>query len=355
MSTNTGAGMKAVLVQTPYSKSTVHVFDHAGVGSPGENEVLIKNEYVASNPKDWKIHDRRFMNLPSFIEGNDVAGTIEAIGPKVTKFKKGDRVAGFSRMATDSKYGAYAEYTVVPSNTTFKIADSVPLDQASTLGLASMTAAIGLFVQLGLPTPQNPSKEKRAVFINGASSSVGQYAVQLAKLAGLYVIGTAGAAGESAKQVGTDVVIDYRNLSTSQLIERVQEAAEGYVFQHAYDAVSSVESMKMCCDMLPQEPSSIVTVVLLIPEDFDSGKVSINRTMVGTAHAENSDFAETYYDLIAGWVAEGKFKCNPVKLLPSGLASVCDGLEMLRLNKVSGEKLVYRVSDTPGIGSQNWH
>jgi len=46
------------------------------------------------------------------IEGNDVAGHVEAVGEGVTKFKKGDKVAAFSKMVTGIQYGAYAEYTV---------------------------------------------------------------------------------------------------------------------------------------------------------------------------------------------------------------------------------------------------
>src|SRR3954464_8556156 len=57
--------------------------------TPGPDEVLIRNVAVASNPKDWKIS-----KIGAFegIEGNDVAGYVEAVGANVTEFKKGDRV-----------------------------------------------------------------------------------------------------------------------------------------------------------------------------------------------------------------------------------------------------------------------
>lgn len=75
-----------------------------------------------------------------------------------------------------------------------------------------MTAAIGLFVRLGLPEPPSDgigASSETAIIINGASSSVGAYAVQLAKRAGLFVIGVAGQSADYAKSLGVDVIVNY--------------------------------------------------------------------------------------------------------------------------------------------------
>ena len=53
------------------------------------------------------------------------------------------------------------------------------------------------------------------------------------------------------------------------------------------------------------------------------------------------------YREVATWLDQGIFKANRVKLMPKGLASVADGLDLLKNGKVSGEKLVYRIADTP--------
>lgn len=68
------------------------------IPEPGPGEVLIKNVAVASNPKDYKFPTR--FDAYSSIEGNDVAGTIAAVGEGVTKFKVGDKVASFSKAGT---------------------------------------------------------------------------------------------------------------------------------------------------------------------------------------------------------------------------------------------------------------
>ncbi|OCB89337.1 GroES-like protein [Sanghuangporus baumii] len=140
------------------------------VPSPGPGEVLIQNVAVASNPKDWKVH--LFIENYSAIEGNDVAGIIVKVGEGVTEYKGGERVAAFSIMYSGNnkasssyvtfacilterfvcmQYGAYAQYTVAPAETTFPIPESTSFDEAATLPLAVGTAFIGLFKRLGIP------------------------------------------------------------------------------------------------------------------------------------------------------------------------------------------------------------
>ena len=74
---------------------TSYTLQEFPVPSPGEKEVLIKNVAVASNPKDYKLPaDDNY----AFIEGNDVAGFIVAVGEGVSEYKEGDRVAAFAKM-----------------------------------------------------------------------------------------------------------------------------------------------------------------------------------------------------------------------------------------------------------------
>lgn len=74
------------------------------IPEPGDDEILVKNVAVASNPKDWKVPEW----IPTWngVEGNDIAGTVVKVGKNVTEFKEGDRVAAFTKMMTDTKYGA---------------------------------------------------------------------------------------------------------------------------------------------------------------------------------------------------------------------------------------------------------
>ena len=59
--------------------------------------------------------------------------------------------------------------------------------------------------------------------------------------------------------------------------------------------------------------------------------------------------AAEWYRKISRWLADGSFKPNRPKVLPGGLESVSNGLQLLETGNVHGEKLVYRITDTPGL------
>ena len=88
-------------ILTTSTSNTLQTFP---VPSPGPNEVLIRNVAVASNPKDWKVP--AWIKGYSSIEGNDVAGYVVKVGDGVTEYKGGERVAAFTKMASqDPKVG----------------------------------------------------------------------------------------------------------------------------------------------------------------------------------------------------------------------------------------------------------
>lgn len=70
---------------------------------------------------------------------------------------------------------------------------------------------------------------------------------------------------------------------------------------------------------------------------------------VGLAHANHEEFATRWYRQVREWVDEGTLKPTPVQLMPHGLDSVREGMQLLKSKKVSAQKLVYNISDTQGI------
>ncbi|KXS20778.1 GroES-like protein [Gonapodya prolifera JEL478] len=327
--------------------------------TPGPDEVLIRNVAVASNPKDWKLSK---VGYYEGIEGNDVAGYVDAVGENVKEFKKGDRVAGFTKMATSNAYGAYQTHSVCPASTTFPLGPNTSFEDAATLPLAAMTAAIGLFVRLKAVEPTvdgepNPEAAGRGVVIWGASSSVGAFTVQLAKRAGYFVIGVAGAGSKLAKDLGCDVVLDYRTPGIGDQIKKAI-ADSGKTFDIAYDAHSGVSGdstsfVELAQVLQPQ--GGIVAVVIPVPEP-DKAQLPSNIeapwTLVGTAHhptaaGGDADFAYRWFRQLGKWLEEGKFRPNVVRVMPGGLAGVREGLELMETGKISGEKLVYRIDETP--------
>jgi NADPH:quinone reductase-like Zn-dependent oxidoreductase len=181
--------------------------------TPAAGELLVRVQAAAINPIDWKLREGLFRDLKlPFTPGGDFCGTVEEVGPGVTTYEKGDSVFG---VAQDS-VGADAEFLAVPqSNLSLKPVSLGPVEAAS-VPLAGMTAWQGLYVHGGLQGSQR-------VLILGASGGVGSFAVQLAKMTGARVIGTASTENLARmRDLGCDEVIDY----TKQGFEGVAHGVE---------------------------------------------------------------------------------------------------------------------------------
>lgn len=197
--------MKAIVYRC-YGTSEVLDFEDIVKPSVSADEVLVKVHAASVNPLDW--HYMRgtpyIMRLESGIGtpkemrlGVDFAGTVEAIGEDVTRFKPGDEVFGAAA-------GAFAEYVTVrhdraivhkPVNVNFEQAASVPV--------AATTALQGL-------RDKGQIKPGQTVLINGASGGVGTFAVQIAKSFGAEVTGVCSTRNVAlVRAIGADHVIDY--------------------------------------------------------------------------------------------------------------------------------------------------
>src|SRR5271156_5959877 len=131
-------------------------------------------------------------------------------------------------------------------------------EEAATIPLGLTTAAMGIFCRLPLEVTTRLT-ERKTLLVWGAATSVGQFAVQMAKIVGLRVIGVAGNA-EVAKTAGCDVVIDYRQGDT---IAKIRQALEGEKLQWAFDAVSEGGTMEAITELFePGTPDPILVLVL---------------------------------------------------------------------------------------------
>ena len=358
--------LRSIPIPTPQkyilrSPSAIILGGH--VDSSGE--ILIKNVCAAMNPKDFKA-PLWFGN--TVIEGSDVSGIVHSLGPDVTEFAVGDRVGAYLRIGKD---GGYAEYSLCPAYTAFKIPENVSFEEASTVGLAGITAALGLFAEdrLALPSPFNPLKEETiAIVIYGASSSFGAYALQLAKLAGLFTIAVAGKGLNYVESLQrADILIDYRNgeENTIALIKKAitDKFGPGAKLEYAYDAVSENGSMQLLAKamensgkiaiVLPRDPEQKLRQVSHDTDqtqfaDIPESVVTVESS-VPSAHGKDAEFARKYFILFGRLMEEGMFKPNRPRVLSVGLLGVKEGLQLLKNGKVSAEKLVVRIAETPGL------
>lgn len=201
-----GATMKAAFITQTGTPDVIQYGDLPRP-EPAAGEVLVKVGAVAVNPIDTYIRGAVIsipMTFP-YIIGCDLAGTVEAVGPQVTRFKPGDRVWG-SNQSLFGRRGTFAEYAAVHEDWLYRTPDCMSDDVAAAGALVGITAHLGLFLNAGL-------KAGETVFVNGGTGGVGAAVIQLAKAAGARVITTVGSDEKKAlaERFGADCVLSYRD------------------------------------------------------------------------------------------------------------------------------------------------
>ncbi|WP_155354295.1 zinc-binding dehydrogenase [Acrocarpospora macrocephala] len=150
---------------------------------PGEGQVLVAVRAAGVNPVDWKVRggygQTGAVAFPVAF-GREAAGVVVEVGAGVEGFQGGDAVFG------NALAGSFAEYALLPAELTAHKPSGLSFTDAATLPVAAATAYDGIR-QFGLPPGST-------VLINGVGGGVGVAAAQLARHAGLHVVGTASAA-----------------------------------------------------------------------------------------------------------------------------------------------------------------
>lgn len=193
------------------------------VPSPAAGQILVRHAAVGLNYIDTYHRSGLYpLKLPSGI-GLEAAGTVEAVGEGVTRFKVGDRVAYNGTM------GAYAEAAVVPADRAVKVPDGVSLETAAAALLKGMTAEF-------LVRRCFHVKHGDTVLVHAAAGGVGQILVQWCKALGATVIATVGSESKAAiaRDLGADHVIDY---SHDDVAAKVAELTGGQGVAVVYDGV----------------------------------------------------------------------------------------------------------------------
>ena len=177
-------------------------------------QVCVKVGAVAVNPVDTYIRAGTIaFELPRpFIVGCDLAGTVETIGPDVTRFKPGDRVWG-TNQGLLGRQGTFAQYAAVDECWLYPTPEPVTDREAAAIALVGITAHLGLFRNARLQPGET-------LFVHGGSGGVGSCVVQMAKAIGARVITTAGSdrKAETCRRSGADVVVNYKTENVDQAI-----------------------------------------------------------------------------------------------------------------------------------------
>ncbi len=207
--------MKAAYLEGPGVPDVLRYGD-VPTPEPKVGEVRIKVAAASLNPIDTYIRGGVVaMQLPKpFITGSDCAGTVDAVGPGVNRFKVGDRVWG-SNQGLLGRQGTCAEYVCASEEFFYATPAGVADDAAAAAALVGITAHLGLFRCAKLQAGET-------VFVNGGTGGVGSMVVQMAKACGAKAITTVGSAEKAAlcKSWGVDCVLNYK---TDDLPARIAE------------------------------------------------------------------------------------------------------------------------------------
>ncbi|MCC6630354.1 MAG: NAD(P)-dependent alcohol dehydrogenase [Chloroflexi bacterium] len=200
--------MKAVVYRR-YGMPDVFAVQDVPTSVPGDDEVLVAVQASAVNSWDWdQLRGRPLLVRlaeapwrPKFpILGADIAGRVEAVGAKVSRFRPGDEV--FGDLSHD-RWGGFAEYVCAREQSLAVKPPALTFEQAAALPQAGVLALQGL-------RQGGPLRPGQRVLMNGAGGGVGTLAVQLAKSFGADVTGVDVAGKlDLVRSVGADQVIDY--------------------------------------------------------------------------------------------------------------------------------------------------
>jgi NADPH:quinone reductase-like Zn-dependent oxidoreductase len=312
--------MKAVVVHE-YGGPEVLKLEEIPRPEPKENEILVRVIAAGVNPVDDASRSEKYakffgITLP-FIPGYDVAGVVERIGAKITRFKTGDSVYAYLNLKDGGGYAEYAAATEVEAAPKPK---SISFVEAAGVPVVALTAWQALINTAMLSARQT-------VLIHGGSGGVGSFAIQIAKARGAKVIATASTANQDLlKQLGADVAIDY----TKQKFEDVAKDVDVVLDSVGKDALARSYGVV-------KKGGFIVTLVARI-DQAELDKHSIRGASLGVEPNSN-ELAE-----IGKLIDEKKIKVIVSQTFP--LSEAIKAQQQVATGHTRG-KIVLKIADEP--------
>jgi len=214
--------MKAIQVSQTGGPEVLKLVD-LPVPEPKPNEAVVEIKAAGVNFIDVYFREGRYPAPLPFVNGQEAAGVVVSVGADVTNVKAGDRVAYTGAL------GSYAEYAAVPADRLVVIPDQIAFPQAAAAMLQGMTAHY-------LSHSSYKINRGETALVHAAAGGVGLLLVQMCKLLGARVIGTAGSEEKAAlaRAAGADEVIVY---TTHDFEAETKRLTDGKGVHVVYDGV----------------------------------------------------------------------------------------------------------------------
>jgi len=312
--------MKAVVIHQ-YGGPEVLKFEDVPRPEPKDDQLLIRVVAAGVNPVDGMIRSGMFdkegnRSFP-IILGGDVAGVVEKVGSKITKFKAGDPV--FAYVSLDNS-GGYAQYALVTEREAAPKPKSLTYVEAAAVPIVAMTSWQALVDTAKLSGGQ-------IVLIHGGSGGVGSFAIQIARARGAKVIATASTANQDfLKQLGADVTIDY----TKQKFEDVAKDVDVVLDSIGRDTLARSYGVV--------KKGGIIVSLVARPDESELQKHAIRGTALDVG-PNSKELAE-----IGQLIDDRKIKVIVSQTFP--LSEAMKAQEQVATGHTRG-KIVLRIADEP--------
>lgn len=296
---------------------------------PGEGEARVKIEAIGVNFIDVYLRLGLYKSPLPFILGQEAGGFVDAVGPNVNIVKRGDYVV------YASVPGAYAEYAVVPVWRLIQIPEEVDIKEATAGMLQGLTAHY-------LTHSTYPLKLGETALVHAAGGGTGRLIVQMAKLRGARVIGTASTKEKAAlaREVGADEVIMYSQVDFESEVKRLTNTVGVDV---VYDSVGK-DTFEKSLNCLRKRGYMVLfgqssgQAPTLDPQTLNAkGSLFLTRPTLGHYTANRSELQERANDIFS-WMAENKLKVRIDKTFP--LAEAAEAHKYLEGRQSKGKILL---------------
>jgi NADPH:quinone reductase len=281
--------MRAVLVHRPGGPEVL-TLEEVARPEAGPGQVLVRVRAAGVNPVDTYVRSGDYARVPPhpYTPGSDAAGLVESVGKGVSRVRRGDRVYTARTLS-----GAYAELVLCDEAQVHPLPERVSFAQGAAVGVPYATAYRALFQRAR-------ARAGETVLVHGATGGVGIAAVQLARAAGLVVVGTGGSAEgrEEVLRQGAHHVLDH---GAPGYLERVAELTGGRGADLVLEMLAHVNLGK---DLAVLAPGGRVVVigsrgpVEINPRDTMSRDAAILGMSLFNASA--ADLASIHAGLAAG-------------------------------------------------------
>jgi NADPH2:quinone reductase len=307
--------MKAAFFETTGAPDVIRHND-LPTPEPGTGQVRVRVLAASVNPIDTYIRSglAPMPTPPPFVTGRDFAGTVDAVGPGVTKVKVGDMVWG-ANQGMPGRSGSCADYLVSGEDWVYPAPLGIDPKTVAAVALTGITAHLGLFQRANL-------KPGETVFVNGGTGGVGSLVVQMAKAVGAKAVTTAGTVEkvELARDFGADAVINYK---TDDVAAAVKAATDGRGVDVWYETLPPAD-LDRTIDLVAPNGRIVVMAGRQARPTFPNGPFYVKGlSMFGFAMFNFPPEAlRKAADDINRWLKDGKLRAIIGKVLP--LAEVAD-------------------------------